>query len=513
MALEFDASPFDPEVGQFGDISTVEEFGSSIPLDTAWLDQEVPSVATPPAELDAPLAFASGDDSRSDHSDVHVDISGLSETYSARSSSPGADLHRERGLKRKQAEAAKVSTSVEAAREKDKKLRELECKPFRTEDEDREFKRLKRLGKKKASAAASRERRKAFMSDLEKKVLELSATNSDLVRRVAELERENKLLRRRAGLGVADARLSKRAQNVGKAGLLLAVVFCISVTFRLPGVKQESNDTQMSLERASSLLEQVVEESSAKLMTEGASEEAPLKRGRQLLSVDDEPKKEASSGVVVDRALDARQTLLVVLLEKFCSNYGTSPKLFNVVCHRLYELGILDNIEFLHDMGSLRSLFASYFGSVEVKVSDAVEGEGDGRRVAQLSFAGDSRNADDDWVARARYVKQEKKAVPAPLPGARLMSLLARHTEEDSNGMVVYTPSRDDCNKHSVLDWKQAIVVGGSERGDSSMMGDTINLLVPMSVVDEDKSNDTHYLEVECKRGSLFSPTPSLQSA
>ncbi|KAL0915317.1 hypothetical protein M5K25_015726 [Dendrobium thyrsiflorum] len=56
-------------------------------------------------------------------------------------------------------------------------------------------KRLKRLLRNRVSAQQARERKKAYMSDLEKKVKDLETKNSELEERLSTLQNENQMLR------------------------------------------------------------------------------------------------------------------------------------------------------------------------------------------------------------------------------------------------------------------------------------------------------------------------------
>ncbi|MQL96381.1 hypothetical protein Taro_029059 [Colocasia esculenta] len=60
---------------------------------------------------------------------------------------------------------------------------------------DKEHKRLKRLLRNRVSAQQARERKKAYLSDLEGKVKELEKRNSELEERLSTLQNENQMLR------------------------------------------------------------------------------------------------------------------------------------------------------------------------------------------------------------------------------------------------------------------------------------------------------------------------------
>ncbi|GFQ04917.1 transcription factor hy5, partial [Phtheirospermum japonicum] len=60
---------------------------------------------------------------------------------------------------------------------------------------DKENKRLKRLLRNRVSAQQARERKKAYMVDLEARVKELETKNSELEERASTLQNENQMLR------------------------------------------------------------------------------------------------------------------------------------------------------------------------------------------------------------------------------------------------------------------------------------------------------------------------------
>ncbi|PIA65584.1 hypothetical protein AQUCO_00100822v1 [Aquilegia coerulea] len=60
---------------------------------------------------------------------------------------------------------------------------------------DKENKRLKRLLRNRVSAQQARERKKAYLSELEVKVKELEKKNSELEERLSTLQNENQMLR------------------------------------------------------------------------------------------------------------------------------------------------------------------------------------------------------------------------------------------------------------------------------------------------------------------------------
>lgn len=60
---------------------------------------------------------------------------------------------------------------------------------------DKEGKRLKRLLRNRVSAQQARERKKAYLSDLETRVKDLEKRNSELEERLSTLQNENQMLR------------------------------------------------------------------------------------------------------------------------------------------------------------------------------------------------------------------------------------------------------------------------------------------------------------------------------
>lgn len=60
---------------------------------------------------------------------------------------------------------------------------------------DKEHKRLKRLLRNRVSAQQARERKKAYLNDLEIKVKDLETKNSELEERLSTLQNENQMLR------------------------------------------------------------------------------------------------------------------------------------------------------------------------------------------------------------------------------------------------------------------------------------------------------------------------------
>ncbi|RWR83083.1 transcription factor HY5 [Cinnamomum micranthum f. kanehirae] len=61
---------------------------------------------------------------------------------------------------------------------------------------DKEHKRLKRLLRNRVSAQQARERKKAYLNELEVKVKELESRNSELEERLSTLQNDNQMLRR-----------------------------------------------------------------------------------------------------------------------------------------------------------------------------------------------------------------------------------------------------------------------------------------------------------------------------
>ncbi|KAL5975792.1 Transcription factor hy5 [Asimina triloba] len=60
---------------------------------------------------------------------------------------------------------------------------------------DKEHKRLKRLLRNRVSAQQARERKKAYLNELEAKVKDLETKNSELEERLSTLQKENQMLR------------------------------------------------------------------------------------------------------------------------------------------------------------------------------------------------------------------------------------------------------------------------------------------------------------------------------
>ncbi|KAH6761409.1 Basic-leucine zipper transcription factor family protein [Perilla frutescens var. hirtella] len=60
---------------------------------------------------------------------------------------------------------------------------------------DKENKRLKRLLRNRVSAQQARERKKAYLGDLETRVKELESNNAELEERLSTLQNENQMLR------------------------------------------------------------------------------------------------------------------------------------------------------------------------------------------------------------------------------------------------------------------------------------------------------------------------------
>uniref|UniRef100_A0A0E0E3L3 Transcription factor HY5 n=1 Tax=Oryza meridionalis TaxID=40149 RepID=A0A0E0E3L3_9ORYZ len=60
---------------------------------------------------------------------------------------------------------------------------------------DKEHRRLKRLLRNRVSAQQARERKKAYMSELEARVKDLERSNSELEERLSTLQNENQMLR------------------------------------------------------------------------------------------------------------------------------------------------------------------------------------------------------------------------------------------------------------------------------------------------------------------------------
>uniref|UniRef100_A0A0D3F256 Transcription factor HY5 n=1 Tax=Oryza barthii TaxID=65489 RepID=A0A0D3F256_9ORYZ len=71
---------------------------------------------------------------------------------------------------------------------------------------DKEHKRLKRLLRNRVSAQQARERKKAYLNDLEVKVKDLEKKNSELEERFSTLQNENQMLRQAAPAGCGGLR-------------------------------------------------------------------------------------------------------------------------------------------------------------------------------------------------------------------------------------------------------------------------------------------------------------------
>ncbi|KAH7365446.1 hypothetical protein KP509_18G028800 [Ceratopteris richardii] len=61
---------------------------------------------------------------------------------------------------------------------------------------EKEHKRMKRLLRNRVSAQQARERKKAYLSDLETRIKELEQRNAELEERVSTLQQENSMLRK-----------------------------------------------------------------------------------------------------------------------------------------------------------------------------------------------------------------------------------------------------------------------------------------------------------------------------
>ncbi|CAH2044415.1 unnamed protein product [Thlaspi arvense] len=75
---------------------------------------------------------------------------------------------------------------------------------------DKENKRLKRLLRNRVSAQQARERKKAYLSELESKVKDLENKNSELEERLSTLQNENQMLRHILKNTTANKRGSSR---------------------------------------------------------------------------------------------------------------------------------------------------------------------------------------------------------------------------------------------------------------------------------------------------------------
>ncbi|OAY82952.1 Transcription factor HY5 [Ananas comosus] len=81
---------------------------------------------------------------------------------------------------------------------------------------DKEHKRLKRLLRNRVSAQQARERKKAYLNELEARVKELETKNSELEERVSTLQNENQMLRQILKNTTVSRRGSSSSANVGE---------------------------------------------------------------------------------------------------------------------------------------------------------------------------------------------------------------------------------------------------------------------------------------------------------
>ncbi|KAJ0987915.1 hypothetical protein J5N97_006271 [Dioscorea zingiberensis] len=79
---------------------------------------------------------------------------------------------------------------------------------------DKEHKRLKRLLRNRVSAQEARERKKAYLNDLEAKVKDLETKNSELEERLSTLQNENQMLRQI----LKNTTVSRRGTSSGASG-------------------------------------------------------------------------------------------------------------------------------------------------------------------------------------------------------------------------------------------------------------------------------------------------------
>ncbi|XP_039123831.1 transcription factor HY5-like [Dioscorea cayenensis subsp. rotundata] len=79
---------------------------------------------------------------------------------------------------------------------------------------DKEHKRLKRLLRNRVSAQQARERKKAYLNDLEAKVKDLEKKNSELEERLSTLQNENQMLRHI----LKNTTVSRRGTSSGASG-------------------------------------------------------------------------------------------------------------------------------------------------------------------------------------------------------------------------------------------------------------------------------------------------------
>ncbi|XVF88141.1 hypothetical protein PTKIN_Ptkin19aG0026200 [Pterospermum kingtungense] len=85
---------------------------------------------------------------------------------------------------------------------------------------DKENKRLKRLLRNKVSAQQARERKKAYLNELESSVKDLEKKNSELEERLSTLQNENQMLRQIVKNTTASRRGGNGCSNAAADGTL-----------------------------------------------------------------------------------------------------------------------------------------------------------------------------------------------------------------------------------------------------------------------------------------------------
>ncbi|XP_064972800.1 transcription factor HY5-like isoform X2 [Musa acuminata AAA Group] len=80
---------------------------------------------------------------------------------------------------------------------------------------DKEHKRLKRLLRNRVSAQQARERKKAYLNDLEAKLKDLETKNSELEERISTMQKENNMLRQILKNTTVSRRESSSSANGG----------------------------------------------------------------------------------------------------------------------------------------------------------------------------------------------------------------------------------------------------------------------------------------------------------
>ncbi|XP_022749508.1 transcription factor HY5-like [Durio zibethinus] len=85
---------------------------------------------------------------------------------------------------------------------------------------DKENKRLKRLLRNRVSAQQARERKKAYLNELETRVRDLEKKNSELEERLSTLQNENQMLRQIVKTTTASRRGGNGSSNAAADGCL-----------------------------------------------------------------------------------------------------------------------------------------------------------------------------------------------------------------------------------------------------------------------------------------------------